>query len=242
MHSLKKFSCVIIDDESLNINVLAQYINTLPYLNLVKTYNNPVVAIKEIAASKVIIDFLLLDIKMPELSGLEVANIIRHKVDKLIFISSHANYSLAAFDVLCNQYLLRPFSQQKFTETINKLIVFPDTQVPKLKESAFIKLGTNGKYLNLKFEEIIYINALEHYVIIHTAFEQHIQYSSLKEVEFALRGNSTFIRVHKSHIISKKHILSVYGNVITLTNNVEITIGATFKNSFRQFLNNNLLS
>ncbi|WP_428982664.1 LytTR family transcriptional regulator DNA-binding domain-containing protein [Pedobacter rhodius] len=65
---------------------------------------------------------------------------------------------------------------------------------------------------------------------------------SLKEVEYALYENKNFIRIHKSYIISKNHILSVYGNSIILSNNFEITIGSTFKETFSRFLNSNLLS
>ncbi len=242
MYPTKKFSCIIIDDDDDSIEGLKQYIDSYPYLELIRTYNNPITAVKEISLSKTPIDFLFLDIQMSKLSGLEVASVIRHKVDKLIFTTAHAKHSLAAYEVLCNQYILKPFSQQKFEKTIHRLIDHPKQEFPRSNENIFIKVGNNGKYLQLKCDDIIYINAMEHYVVIHTPLEQYIQHTSMKDVEYALRNNDNFIRVHKSHIISKKHILSVYGNKIILSNNVEIIIGATFKQSFTNFLSSNSLN
>ncbi len=241
MYHTKKFSCIIVDDEIYSTETLTKYINTLPYLELIKTYNDSVLAINEISKSKIIIDFLFMDVKMPKLSGLEVASAIRHKVDKLIFTTAHAKHSLAAYDVLCNQYVLKPFSQQKFVETIHRLIAPQKQGFQETNGNIFVKSGGNGKYHRIKSDDIIYINALEHYIVIHTLLEQLIQHTSMKEVEHALRENHNFIRVHKSYIISKNHILSVCGNTIILTNNVEIIIGATFKKSFTNFLNSNSL-
>lgn len=242
MYLTKKRSCIIIDDDESSIEVLTDYVDASPRLELIKTYNDPVCAAKEIALSKISIDFLLLDINMPKISGLELAAMIRHKVDKLIFTTAHAKYSLQAYEVLCNQYLLKPFSQQKFTTTIDQLINNSSPEKLGTKESMFIKLGNNGKYITIKYDDIIYINALEHYVVVHTIHAQYIQHLSLKEVEYALYEHKNFIRIHKSYIISKNHILSVYGNSIILSNNFEITIGSTFKETFSRFLNSNLLT
>lgn len=241
MYHTKKLSCVVIDDDEFCIEILKDCIDDLPQLELIKSYTDPILAVKEISLFKIPIDFLMLDIDMPKISGLELASLIRHKVDKLIFTTAHSRYSLEAYDVLCNQYLLKPFSPQKFAQTIDRLITTPDRGSQWPKESIFIKSGNNGKYLMLKFDDIIYFNALEHYVVIHTSDTQYIQHLSLKEVEYALRDNQNFIRIHKSHIISKNHIQSIHGNTIVLTNKFEITIGATFKNSFNHFLNSNLL-
>ncbi|NTE05713.1 response regulator transcription factor [Agrobacterium tumefaciens] len=241
MYYTKRQTCIIIDDDEFCIEILKDYINKLPQLELMKTYTNPLTAIKDINLLKVSVDFLFLDINMPKISGLELASLIRHKVDKLIFTTAHSLYSLAAYDVLCNQYLLKPFSFEKFSQAIDRLINLPDREQQFPKDSIFIKSGNQGKYLALKFDDIIYFNALEHYVIIHTLSDQYVHHLSLKEVEYALRNNHNFIRIHKSHIISKNHIQSIHGNTIVLTNKFEITIGTTFKQSFNDFLNSNLL-
>lgn len=243
MNPTKKFSCVIVDDEPHCIEKLKKCIANLPYLELLHTYDNPLEAIKEISASKVPIDFLLLDIDMPKLSGLELAAIVRDKVDKLIFVTGHAKYSLQAYDVLCNQYLLKPYSEQKFAEIINRLIEVPKEELPEPnKDILFIKSASNGKYLQVKCDDIISIDALEHYVVVQTTLTQYVQHNTMKDIEHALRHNNNFIRVHKSHIVAKKHIQSIHGNNIVLTNNCEISIGTTFKQSFQQFLGSNSLS
>jgi DNA-binding LytR/AlgR family response regulator len=241
MHPNKKRSCIIVDNDAINVEILKKHIQMLPYLELIHAYCDPVTAIREILSSRSTIDFLFMDITLPDLSGLEVAAMIRHKVDKLIFTTADTKYSLAAYDVLCNQYVLKPITVQKFSEVINRLINQPNQECKAIYDRIFIKSASTGKYVQVKTDDIVYINALEHYVVINTLSEQHIQHTSMKDVEYALRGNPNLIRVHKSYIISKNHISSVSGNTIVLTNNVEIVIGATFKQSFTDFLNTNLL-
>jgi len=242
MYNTKKFSCIIVDDDANNMETLKKYIVSLPYLELLQTYSDPIIAAKEIALSKTAIDFLLMDIQMQKLSGLALAAMIRHKVNKLIFTATNAKYSLAAYDVLCNHYLLKPFTFQKFTTTINGLIESSKPEFKVNNDRIFIKSANTGKYLNVRYDDIIYINALEHYVVIHTHAEQHIQHTSMKHIAYTLSGNPNFIRVHKSYIISKNHILSVSGNTISLSNNLDIVIGATFKQCFNDFLYRNSLS
>lgn len=243
MNINKKYTCVIVDDEPHCIDSLKNYITNTSYLELIKAYDNPIDAVREIAISKSEIDFLFLDIDMPRMSGLEVASIIRHKVDKLIFVTGHRKYSLEAYDVQCNQYLLKPYSEQKFVDTINKLIEAPKQEFGDQNEdSLFLKLGSSKKYIQVKCDDIISINAMEHYVIVETNLNKYVQHTSMKEVEYSLRNNTNFIRVHKSHIISKKHILTIQGNNIVLTNNFEIVIGITFRSSFTRFLEKNSLT
>jgi DNA-binding LytR/AlgR family response regulator len=238
----KKYNCIIIDDEAYSIEDLKCYIENVPYLTLIKTYEDPIAAVREIAITKEHIDFLLLDIDMPKLSGLDVARVIRHKVDKLIFVTAHAKYSLEAYDVFCNQYLLKPFSQQMFVKTINKLIEAAKEEKPdQVKEFIYLKSVDSGNYFKLVCSEIISINALEHYVIIHTVSSKYIQHISMKEIEKKLNRSDNFIRIHKSHIISIIHIVSVSGNTIMLTNNHEATIGSTYKQAFNEYLRNNSL-
>lgn len=235
---MDNLNCLIIDDEPLCIEALSTYINKVPYLNLIGTYNDPADAIDFISSTNAIINILFLDVEMPSLSGLDVAAVIRNKVDKLVFVTAHAKYSLEAYDVLCNQYLLKPFTFQKFVNTIDKLIGEP-MQIAPNTDFIFIKDSLNGKYVKLTFGEIICVTALEHYVIVYTNDNKYIQNISMKEAENALGGAKGFIRIHKSYLVSKKHIISVNGNTVLLSNKLEANIGATYKQGFKTFLNDN---
>ncbi|MGA9651399.1 LytR/AlgR family response regulator transcription factor [Pedobacter sp.] len=121
-----KYNCVIIDDDINSIQLLKEYVHALPELSVEAAFSNPVAAIKEIKNKKV--DFLFLDIDM-EISGLEVARMLREHVCFIVFVTGHPEHALEAFSVNADRYLLKPVSLQKFSMTINEL----QTQNARLK-------------------------------------------------------------------------------------------------------------
>ena len=240
MNEYKIYNCIVVDDEMHCIDTLKQYISKIPYLNLLKEYSNSLDAAREIFKEKEQIDLLFLDIDMPKLSGLELAALIRKKVDKLIFVTGHSKYSLEAYDVLCNQYLLKPFSFNGFNNTVNKLIEVPVLKrVAQRKDFIFIKDSKNSQYVKVKLSEIICIKALEHYIIISAGTVNYTHHITLREAERLLLVNEGFIRIHKSYIISKEHIIAVKGNIILMSNNLTLEIGNTYKQEFKSFLDKN---
>ncbi len=232
--------CIIIDDEEYAIDALAGYINQINYLNLYAAYTNPVDAINSIRKEDEI-DFIFLDIEMPELDGLSLAKLLRNKTKYLIFTTGHPNHAIEAFDLKVDHYLLKPISFAKFALTISEIVAeasFSTSQI-QLK---FIKGDSKSSYHYIDYNNIICIEAARNYVIIHTNqnAEQFITYMGLNHVEQSL-DNTEFIRVNKSYIIAKKAIKKVDGNTIKLINEKIISIGITYKTKFNLFLNNNLM-
>lgn len=121
--SEKKYSCAIVDNDPISIEILSDYIAMIPKLKLTESYLNPLVAVNEIKKQEKI-DFLFLDIKM-EISGLDVAVILREYVNFIFFVTGYSEHALAAFSVEGDSFLLKPLDFSKFLFTVNRAIGSP---------------------------------------------------------------------------------------------------------------------
>jgi len=239
MEGFPRLNCIVVDDEEHGIENLKRCIRLVPRLTLVNAYTDPHEALREITGNVQRIDFLFLDIDMPGLSGLDLALAVRAKVDKLIFVTAHSKYSLKAYEVLCNQYLLKPFTNEQFLSAIGKLIVPALPSLPDKLEFIFVKSGSDGRYEKIRCDDIILIKAMEHYVVIQTRDKKFMQHAALGEVEVSLSANPDFLRIHKSYIVSKRHILSVKANAVMMSNLEEVSVGTTYKAAFGLFMGMN---
>ncbi|TDQ11762.1 LytR/AlgR family response regulator transcription factor [Pedobacter metabolipauper] len=237
------FKCVIIDDEQYAIDALVNYINQIPDLDLLKTFTNPTEALSSIRTEDQI-DFIFIDIEMPDISGLELAQHLRSKTRFLIFTTSHSSHAITAFDLNASHYLLKPISFSKFALTIADLIKDKETIIlPQKKEKhlCFIKADHKNTYNYIDFEDIVYVEAAKNYVIIYTSNEKerYMTHMGLNHVEAAL--NSSFIRINKSFIIAKNAIKKVEGHNIKLKNGKDLQLGDVYKPAFQLFLNDSIL-
>ncbi|WP_316797684.1 LytR/AlgR family response regulator transcription factor [Pedobacter frigidisoli] len=118
--STKQYSCIIIDDDSNGIEVIKEHISLVPKLQLIKSYLNPMEALRKMEKFKNI-DFLFLDINM-QMSGLDVARLIREHVRFIIFVTGHPEHALQAFQVEADHFLSKPIRFTKFLLAINQLL------------------------------------------------------------------------------------------------------------------------
>jgi two-component system LytT family response regulator len=232
-------TCYIIDDEEHAIETLTAYIKRYPGLDLVGSNLNPVAAIDEITQSEQKVDIVFLDVDMPELSGLEVADILS-AYTTIIFTTAFPNYAVQAFEKNSADFLLKPISFERFTKSITKvqnILRFKTQSVqPKEDEHFFINPGARGKSVQLSFSDTVYIEGLKNYVVIHTPEERHITYLSMSEIEKALPP-SRFIRIHKSYIVNIDKVKSIEGNTLTMSPKIELRIGESFKEAFINLVN-----
>jgi two-component system, LytTR family, response regulator len=245
MNETNQYRCVVIDDESHAMELLTDYIASVPQLQLVKTYQDPVTALMDSNDGEMY-DFIFLDIDMPRLSGIELARSLRAHTTFLVFTTAHARYALDAFDVKADQFLLKPIAFNKFLSTVNDLLKgkeshYPAAAPPPGDDGFFIKSDQKNKLVKLRMGDIIAVEGLKNYVMLHTATQRHVAYLTMKEVEMALRPQSEFIRVHKSFIIAKKHIERIEGGNIILSNNLEVPIGDTYRQGFFQYVTGKVL-
>lgn len=231
-----KHTCIAIDDEANALKSLINYIQLHPNLKLVKSFTDSSETLDYINPQEVV-DVIFTDIEMPKISRLELASIVKHKVKKIVFTTGHTKYRYDAFELEPQVFLLKPYGFTKFTQIINKLFLEPtaiETIVKPLDDSFYVKEKT--KLIKLYFDEVIAFESKLHYIIIYTLKFKVTTYWNLTEVQKTLMNRFEFIQVHRSFIISEKHIESIEGNNIRLSNSLCITVGRKYKADFEKMI------
>ncbi|WP_183572350.1 LytR/AlgR family response regulator transcription factor [Mucilaginibacter sp. X5P1] len=231
-------TCYVIDDEYHAIDTLVGYINKFPGLSLVGSNTNPLEAINEIRNAAQV-DIVFLDVDMPELSGLDVADIIS-SYTSVIFTTAYPNYAVQAFEKNGSDFILKPISFERFTKSVTKVqnLLRSKSLADQhlVSEHFFINPGIKGRMIQLNYSDILYIEGLKNYVVIYTTEGKYITYLSMREIEKAI-PLSKFIRIHKSYIVNIDRIKSIDGNNVILAQSSELPIGISFKDSFISMIN-----
>jgi DNA-binding LytR/AlgR family response regulator len=235
------YKCFIIDDESHAIETLKKYAADSAQLEVVSTSQNPLEAVKYINESKDI-DITFLDIDMPEMSGLDVADLI-YKNTAIIFTTGHAGYAVQGFEKNISDFLLKPISFEKFLKSVTKVIDKIEDQkpqsTPKNQNYFFVNPGIKGKMLKVNYDDVEYIEGLNNYIVIHTPQSNHIIYLTMKEIEAGL-PTVNFIRIHKSYIINIDKVTMMEGNKIMIDKMI-LPIGSSFKDQLLKKVNSNVI-
>ena len=220
-----RMKCIVIDDEYLARLLLSDYISKIPHLELVASCETALEALNVIQNEEV--DLMFLDIQMPELSGIDFLKSLTQK-PLVIFTTAYPEYAIDGYALDVIDYLLKPFPFERFLLSVNKAT----TQINLLKN----KQGNSPKYISIKsehriykvgFQEIKYIEGLKEYVTFYlTNGKKIVTLESLKKLENTLPQQ--FIRVHRSYIVNKNEVSSLYGNMIEI-GEAKISIGATYK-------------
>jgi len=235
-------TCYVIDDECHAIETLTGYIDKFPGLHLVGSSTSPLQAINEIRDAEQV-DIVFLDVDMPELSGLDVADIIS-AYTSVIFTTAFPNYAVQAFEKNGADFILKPISFERFTKSVTKVQNLLKSKVAADQHSAgehfFINPGIKGRMIQLSYSDILYIEGLKNYVIIYTLEGKYITYLSMREIEKAI-PLSKFIRIHKSYIVNIDRIKSIDGNNVILAQSGELPIGLSFKDNFINMINTKTL-
>jgi len=230
-----KLRCVIIDDEKHAITLLTGYIETIPALELVKTFADPLKALSNIYPEDKI-DIIFLDIEMPHIDGIELAAQLKTKSKAIIFTSAYQQYSIDAFDLRATQFLVKPIKLSKFTTVLMNIIEtdFSSAEKPG-KNIVFIKTGEKGKLTRVHKQNILYFEGAKNYVNMVTTECEQLVYLTLKEVE-ELLSSDLFYRVHRSHVINARKIEKIVGNTINLGSGYQVQMGTCYKNGLIKFL------
>lgn len=211
-------NCIIIDDEPLARAGLQEYISDTGFLHLLGSFDNPLAATELISSGKV--QLLFLDIQMPKITGLEFFKTLKDP-PAVVFTTAYPQYALDGFEVNALDYLVKPVSFDRFLKAALKAKEFFEVrQVNKTEagtgeaaEYFFIK--ADNKLVKISYDEILYVEALQNYVNIHTAGKKYMSYLTFKLVEDYLPAGR-FIKVHKSFIISAAKVDSIDGNEIRI--------------------------
>jgi DNA-binding LytR/AlgR family response regulator len=231
-----KLSCVIIDDEPIARDILKEYILRDDRLLLLQDYSNASDALREIGLRKPRLIFL--DIKMPKISGFEMLRSLPQH-PQVIFTTAFREYAVEGFDLNAVDYLLKPFSFERFLQAVNKayVLISPDLSpetivvtnpVDNIDDDLFVK--SNGKLIRIRISDIIYIEALKEYVRIFTPTGNQVVYQTMQNFEERL-PKENFFRIHRSYIIGLRHVQAIEGNSV-LINGVQLPVSRYSKDEF----------
>jgi DNA-binding LytR/AlgR family response regulator len=212
-------NCIIIDDEPLARKGLKEYIADVAFLSLVGEFDSAVKATELL--SKRAVQLVFLDIQMPKITGLDFLRSL-HRPPPVIFTTAYPQYALDGFDLNALDYLVKPISFDRFFKAALKAKEYyevrqhnEETATGKKEDYFFIK--ADNKLVKIFFAEILFVEALQNYVTIHTTDKKYITYLTFKSVEEYLPADR-FIKTHKSYIISASKIDSIEGNDIRIGN------------------------
>ncbi len=233
-------SCLVVDDEPLAIDILEDYISKIPFLKLIKSYQNPIEALTAVQEGK--IDLVFLDVQMPELTGMQFLKIANGKC-KVILTTAYQEYALEGYELNVVDYLLKPIAFDRFYQAAQKaqdlLCKIPNQPVPPQEIHAappapiandFIFVKTEYKIQKIYLNDMLFIEGLKDYISIYTKTERIITLQSMKKIDEAL-PNHLFVRVHKSYIVALDKIESIERSRIFIMDKI-IPIGDTHRDYF----------
>lgn len=231
-----KFKCIIVDDEPPATRILEKYVEQISFLERVATFNDSLKALEFLNTHTV--DLVLLDIQMPQLTGLQLSKIISKDI-KIIFTTAYPDFALEGFELSALDYLVKPIAFERFYLAASKLQSSPKQEIQPSNSADFIFIKTDGKnkFAKLFLKDILYIESLQNYICIHTLEQQFITHSSLRNVLESLPQDD-FVQTHKSYVVALKQIEST-DNFSVFINNKELPIGATYKDDFFKRIDQN---
>jgi DNA-binding LytR/AlgR family response regulator len=235
--------CVIIDDEPLARKGLKEYIQDADFLQLVGEFDNPLKAADTLMREN--IDLLFLDIQMPKMTGMEFMKTLSHP-PMVIFTTAYPQYAVEGFELNAIDYLLKPFSFERFWKAALKARSMKENEgktpapAAATAEPDYFFIKSDSKLVKIFYDEILFIEALQNYVAVHTVSKKHITYLTFRSIEEHLPA-SRFIRTHKSYIVSAAKVESIEGNDIKIGQH-HIPISRTERDAvLQQLLQNRLL-
>lgn len=204
---------LLVDDEFLALQLLENYVAQVEDLTLVDKLKSPVQAMTLLQTQPV--DLLFLDIQMPGLSGLNLLQSLP-RPPVTIFTTAYPDYALNAFDLNAVDYLLKPFSFERFMQAVAKARqLMPPAVVYQPPDREFMTVKVDGKLAKVRFADILFIEGLKEYVRIVCPDQRLVTLESLKNLEDTLPAGR-FLRVHKSYIVATDRVHSIEGNLLHL--------------------------
>lgn len=238
-----KVRCIILDDEFPARELLKDYISKFAHLELIGSFKSPLEALPLLQQDQV--DLMFLDIQMPDITGIDFLKSLTKK-PLVVFTTAYSEYAIEGYALDVLDYLVKPFSLERFMHTISKvgdrLATRKETTVPtptptEVKDYMMVK--ADHKIYRLKFKDILFIEGLREYVTFYCENEKIVSLESLRKLEKELE-NHGFMRVHKSYIVNIEKISAFYGNQLKLDHVTKyIPIGKSYKEVVNKRLVNN---
>lgn len=225
----------IVDDEPLAQEILQSYLHKLPDTELVGVCKNALEAFALL--NKETVDLLLLDINLPEITGIDFLKSLKHP-PKVIFTTAYTEHALESYELNAVDYLIKPIAFDRFLRAINKVqneMQPAKTQVAAPASEKLLFVRSEGKWIKIDLRKLWFVEGLKDYVRLWTDDGRITVHSTMKNFEEQLRSYNNFVRVHKSHIINLEYITEVDGSSIQIKDQF-IAIGSTYKDEVQKIL------
>ena len=238
--SVRQLKCVVVDDEPLAVKMLEGFVARTPFLELVASFNDPVLALSEIRAQ--VPDLVFLDIQMPDLDGMELSRMLPSQT-RIIFTTAFKQYAFDSYEVSALDFLLKPIRYQKFLEAAEKArdwftlkeAAASSTSPSAEKSSIFLKV--DGVLQKVELSDIQYVEGMKDYVMFHlsSARQPLVTHLTMKAVEDMLPPER-FMRIHRSFIIGLSHIASVTPQADVKVGDALLHVSEGYRPAFDQYL------
>ena len=237
MHS--KMECIIVDDEPLARKGMEKFAREMPVLELKASFGNPMEAIECIKAERV--DLLFLDIQMPKITGIDLLKSVK-PLPITIITSAFPDYALLSYELDVVDYLVKPIPFERFVKAVNKARDFYELRQLKNTDKApeFIFVKCDNRFEKVLFDDILYVEAMRNYVVIHLAGRKLISYLTMKNMEDNLPADR-FLKINKSQILPLTKIDSISGNEIKLAGHSFVISRANKDQVLERIFNGQLL-
>jgi len=224
---------IAIDDEPPALKLIANFCAEVPFIDLQKTFSSPHEALKHL--SKFPVDLLFLDINMPSLSGIDLYKEVKQDT-MAIFTTAHSQYAVEGFNLNAVDFLLKPFTMERFMQAVNKANDFYQYQNAATSAAQqFLFIRADYSLIKIPVADILFIEGLDDYLKIHIHNQKVVVARMTMKAILDKLPPADFIRVHRSFIISFSRIERVRNKAITV-HNTEIPIGASYEENFQKRL------
>src|SRR5215203_901849 len=227
--------CIIVDDNKMARMALKQLVSQLPNVELAAECNDAAETLDVLNNNQ--IDLLLLDIEMPDMSGLELTQKLGNTKPLIIFTTAKKDYAVEAFELNVIDYLIKPIALHRLKQAIDKAQEALDSnkQEVKVEEQAFVFVKDNGVLKRIAIDDILFLEAMGDYVKVHTPQKFHVVHATLKSIEEKL-PSSKFLRVHRSFIVAINKIDYIQEGTISIVKTT-IPVADTHKSNLNKRLN-----
>jgi two-component system, LytTR family, response regulator len=223
--------CIAIDDEPLALSKLEGFVSKIPDLKLIRSFDNAIEAIGWLKENHS--DLIFLDIQMEQLTGIQFLE-ATGTTSRIIITSAYDQYAIKGFELNITDYLLKPFSFQRFIQAVNKVMDYysqlPDNQRPPSEGEDFIFVKTEYRFERIDLDDILYIEGMKDYLRIICLNKKIMTLQSFSKIEESL-PSKRFSRVHKSYIVALDKIKSIERGIILIADQ-RIPVSNTYKESF----------
>lgn len=220
---------VIVDDEPLQHQVLADYVARTPGLLLQAAFTDPQEALAFIRTQPV--DLLLLDVRMPVLNGFQLLDLAGPGI-QVIITSAHPEFALIGYEYNVMDYLLKPISYERFFKAMEKIKQVQPGRSSSVTAPGYLFVKSGFKLVKVALDEVLYVEAMKDYAAIVTGTERVLSLVSLNALEKKLPAER-FVRIHKSYMVALDKIRAIDKSSVWVGKE-ELPIGSTYRDLFLQ--------